>query len=113
MRMRACGWAERCHIVPSPHAGEGQGGGYNRHGIFLLSETQRMLPRFLGLCARVPLRLVLHRHPPPCPSPAWGEGTVWHAPSQLSAADSEMCASPSAQAGTHTPQRGHMARLAI
>src|SRR5262245_51426730 len=23
------------------------------------------------------------RHPPPCPSPAWGEGTVWHAPSQL------------------------------
>src|SRR5262245_19755580 len=22
-------------------------------------------------------------HPPPCPSPAGGEGTVWHAPSQL------------------------------
>ncbi len=26
---------------------------------------------------------VLCRHPSPCPSPTWGEGTVWHAPSQL------------------------------
>src|SRR6266545_587797 len=29
-RMLACQWAERCHSVPSPHVGEGQGGGYNK-----------------------------------------------------------------------------------
>jgi len=29
------GWAEQCHIVPSPLAGEGQGGGYNEHSAYL------------------------------------------------------------------------------
>src|SRR5919198_3785710 len=28
-----CGWAEQCHSVPSPLVGEGQGEGYNTHGI--------------------------------------------------------------------------------
>src|SRR5262245_47495574 len=29
-RMLVCGWAERCHSVPSPLAGEGQGEGYGK-----------------------------------------------------------------------------------
>src|SRR5215470_10095109 len=47
-------------------------------------------------------------YPPPCPSPAWGEGTVRHAPSHLTQRARgefpKMCACPSASAGTHNHQ---------
>src|SRR5262245_26738940 len=37
----ACGWAERCHSVPSPLVGEGQGGGCNTHGpLFHICDPQ-------------------------------------------------------------------------
>ena len=35
-------WAEQGHSVPSPHAGEGQGGGYNTHCICFVSEIQQI-----------------------------------------------------------------------
>src|SRR5258705_11668898 len=95
MRMPACGWAERRNSVPSPHVGEGQGGGTTGTASVCYADPTNIRSRFLSSS-----RLVFHRHPPPCPSPTWGEGTVWRAPSQLSAADSEMCACPSACAGT-------------
>src|SRR5262245_60738997 len=41
-RMLVCGWAERCHMVPSPLAGEGQGGGYNTHCFCFVSVAQQM-----------------------------------------------------------------------
>src|SRR5262249_24922752 len=41
-RMLVCGWAERCHMVPSPLAGEGQGGGYNTHCLCFVSVAQQM-----------------------------------------------------------------------
>jgi hypothetical protein len=41
------------------------------------------IPDFQNLRAEAASRSVPCRHPPPCPSPAWGEGTVWRASSQL------------------------------
>jgi hypothetical protein len=35
-------WAEQCHIVPSPLAGEGQGEGYNTHCICF--DSQQIQP---------------------------------------------------------------------
>src|SRR5262249_41023581 len=43
-RMLVCGWAERCHSVPSPLVGEGQGEGYNKHSICFASQVQHMQP---------------------------------------------------------------------
>src|SRR5215467_16217100 len=40
-RMLVCGWAERCHSVPSPLAGEGQGEGYNTHCICFAPVAQQ------------------------------------------------------------------------
>jgi flagellar L-ring protein FlgH len=40
----SAGWAEQCHNVPSPPAGEGQGGGYDRHSERVLAADQHMLP---------------------------------------------------------------------
>jgi hypothetical protein len=48
MRMPPCGWAEQSHSVPSPHAGEGQGGGCYRHCICLLRRPTNMGPGVLA-----------------------------------------------------------------
>src|SRR6476620_2998239 len=86
-QVRCWRWAERCHNVPSPLAGEGQGGGYNSAASGFLSND----PANPAKCCS-PLSVsslgrdsssALRRHPSPCPSPARGEGTVWHAPSHL------------------------------
>src|SRR5437867_2214314 len=83
-RKRACGWAEQCHSVPSPHVGEGQGGGYNTHRICFLSDARQMQTAVvLESAHRLSSGSALCRHPPPCPSPTWGEGTVWRASSHL------------------------------
>jgi hypothetical protein len=97
-RRRGCGWAEQCHNVPSPHRpsqtgvnalmpGEGQGGGADTHrarSCFSRSDSENQESRS-GICPasdwKQPGCLL---HPPPCPSPAWGEGTLWHRPSYLS-----------------------------
>src|SRR5215470_11133487 len=80
---RECGlpsWAERCHIVPSPLVGEGQGEGYNNAATIRLVSLKAVSRRCrigTGLAFRV------RRHPSPCPSPTRGEGTMWRAPSRL------------------------------
>jgi hypothetical protein len=66
----ACGWAERCHSVPSPHVGEGQG--YNRHGIFCYRRPTNAAPSVLAswvfaqeyLCARCFIATPLPVPPP-------------------------------------------------
>src|SRR5262245_31051405 len=84
-RTLVCGWAERCHVVPSPLVGEGQGGGYNTHYLCFVSAAQQMQAccRYRVFLHRTNFALVPCRHPSPCPSPTRGEGTVWHAPSHL------------------------------
>src|SRR5262245_6448890 len=70
---------ERCHSVPSPLAGEGKGGGYNKHsGCFhpMSDKCRSKTSDFRNLRAQRASRAVRYRHPPPCPSPARGEGTV-------------------------------------
>src|SRR5947209_6363631 len=42
-----------------------------------------------------------HCHPPPCPSPARGEGTMWHAPSHRAACEPGDVRMPSAFAATN------------
>src|SRR5258705_13224588 len=61
-------------------------GGYNQHcGCFQFDagKSGSKTPDFWNLRAEAGSRAVHRRHPPPCPSPTWGEGTVWRAPSQL------------------------------
>src|SRR6266478_1941849 len=81
--MLACHWAERCHSVPSPHVGEGQGGGYNKQRPVSPIRDSITALSISRTCTGSASHRVLCRHPSPCPSPTWGEGTVWHAPSQL------------------------------
>src|SRR5262249_32790955 len=110
-RMLVCGWAERCHSVPSPLVGEGQGEGYNKHCVCFTSEAAAS-----WVCARVQaLCSVLRCRPSAWPSRTRGEGTVWRTPSQLTQCACgtlpEMCACPSASAGTKELE-GDLAHLA-
>src|ERR1700716_4022836 len=88
---------------PPPQCGGGTGRGVQQARHFFVIGDPTNAASLLGSLRRSTSALGASSPPPPCPSPTsptWGEGTVWHAPSQLSAADSEMCASPSAFAGT-------------
>ena len=63
-----------------PPCGGGTGRGVQQ-ALRLLSAAQEMLLTFVQSVRKTALRCLLRSHPPPCPSPARGEGTVWHAPS--------------------------------
>jgi hypothetical protein len=39
--MKAFYLADQCHSVPSPLAGEGQGGGYNRHDALASNDADK------------------------------------------------------------------------
>jgi hypothetical protein len=73
------------HTVPSPHAGEGQGGGGDKSPSAKLLSAQILgnQESRSGICPawhwKQPLCWL---YPPPCPSPAWGEGTLWHCSAQ-------------------------------
>jgi hypothetical protein len=86
-RMLVRGWAEQCHSVPSPHVGEGQGEGWRRapRANLLQRADSENQESWSGVCQasdwKQPQCLL---YPPPCPSPTWGEGTLWHRSSHLS-----------------------------
>src|SRR5689334_13646646 len=69
-----------CHTVPSPLAGEGQGGGWPR-STELKARPRLETARFAGSLDRKPVAALLY--PPPCPSPARGEGTLWRRSAHL------------------------------
>src|SRR5262249_34698997 len=67
-RMNSWKWAEQCHIVPSPLAGEGQGEGYNTHCVSLLSRV----PTNSVLESKIALATVFVATPLPVPPPQGG-----------------------------------------
>jgi len=90
---------ERCHSVPSPLAGEGQGGGYHCASVSRLTSTNeselslsnRMhWPK--ARCSSPPLSLSLPRK--------GGGNRVARTFATLLPRNFEMCAYPSAEAGT-------------
>src|SRR5215831_3268204 len=104
-RMLVCGWAERCHSVPSPLVGEGQGEGYNKYSICFASEVQHIQPAtVLGSVHGSKLyALCFVATPLPVPPPQGGrEPCGAHLRNSLNApaALPEICACPSACAGT-------------
>ena len=69
-----------------PPCGGGTGRGVQQaRRLFPMRRGQKRssLLSCLGLYGGLVSRSAFYRHPPPCPSPARGEGTVWHAPSPL------------------------------
>src|SRR5882762_4150168 len=70
--MLACQWAERCHSVPSPHVGEGQGEGYNKQRPVSPIRDSITALSISRTCTGFASHRVLCRHPSPCPSPTWG-----------------------------------------
>src|SRR5262252_6568373 len=63
--------AEQCHSVPSLHAGEGQGGGYNMHCICFISTMQLAVIREF---VQGDLPCPLSPTPLPVPPPHGGRG---------------------------------------
>src|SRR5262245_57633208 len=71
---------------PPPMRGRDREGGTTSTAVVsnpIPDKRHSKTPYLQNLRAKAASRTVRRRHPPPCPSPAWGEGTVWHAPSQL------------------------------
>src|SRR6266478_1941848 len=74
-----------CHTVPSPHVGEGQGEGWRQSTRCEADPVQvrdiesAVIESRIGDTGRCLL------YPPPCPSPTWGEGTLWHRSAQWQA----------------------------
>ena len=57
--------------------------GREHRNCFRVDKAVRSTSRVSGPGGGLASRLVLYLHPSPCPSPTRGEGTVRHAPSQL------------------------------
>src|SRR5215813_9790251 len=62
--MKVWTWAEPCHNVPSPPAGEGQGGGYDTHGVRLVPEAQKISAIVLESVHRINFPLSASLPPP-------------------------------------------------
>src|SRR5882672_8319796 len=106
-RQRSCEGAS--HTVPSPHVGEGQGGGWRRRTArepAFSAQFPEIRSLGAGFCPASDWKQPLcSLYPPPCPSPTWGEGTLWHRSSTPltlhSRSCQNMCACVSACAGTN------------
>src|SRR5882724_12828286 len=99
-RMLACQWAERCHSVPSPHVGEGQGGGYSKQRPCLRSETQSPHSRYLEPAQDMLRTVCFVATPLPVPPPHGGREPCGTHLRNSRPAQFEICACPRARAGT-------------
>src|SRR5438876_6508913 len=104
---------EQCHSVPSPLAGEGQGGGYNRDEACFQCDVDKNSSRcfsYFGLHGGLASRARRLLPPPslslpPCGAPQGGREPCGTHLRNSQPAEVEMCACPSAKAGTHSPWR--------
>src|SRR5262245_49980750 len=68
---------------PPPLWGRDREGGTTRTAFISSLTSNKCQPSCPSPLMRLASCSVLRGHPPPCPSPTGGEGTVWRVPSQL------------------------------